>query len=74
MTRYLREENILSAVAYMMGMVSAYLLNISNLSLGSVLTVIAKSMEIVHTNRIEGIGFSYNDFSVLIIGLNSALR
>ena len=41
MTRCLREENILSAVAYMMGMVSAYLLNISNLSLGSVLTVIA---------------------------------
>ena len=41
-TRYLREENILSAVAYMMGMVSAYLLNISNLSLGSVLIVIAK--------------------------------
>ena len=33
MTRCLREENILSAVAYMMGMVSAYLLNVSNLSL-----------------------------------------
>ena len=35
-------RNILSAVAYMMGMVSAYLLNIRNFSLGSALTVIAK--------------------------------
>ena len=70
MTSCLREENILSAVAYMMGMVAAYLLNISNLPPGSVLAVIAKylltTVEIVHTNRIEGIGFSYSMISVYL--------
>ena len=64
--------NILSAVAYMMRMVSAYLLNRSNLSLGSVLTVIAKYLLTSCTKPWKL--FVLNDFSVLIVGLNSALR
>ena len=83
-TRCLREENILSAVAYMMGMVSAYLLNISNLCLGSVLTAIAKYLltsctptkpwKLFIPTGMKVSVFRTNDFSVLIIGLNTALR
>ena len=79
--RCLREKNILSAVAYMLGMVSAYLLNISNLSLGSVLTVIAKYLLTSCTKPWKlfiptGLKVSVfrTQLSVLIIGLNSALR
>ena len=60
----------------------AYLLNISNLSLGSVLTVIDKYLltsctkpwKLFIPTGLKVSVFRTHDFSVLIIGLNSALR
>ena len=60
--------NILSAVTYMIGMVSAYLLNISNF------TSCTKPWKLFIPTGLKVSVFHINDFSVLIIGLNSALR